>query len=153
MSSFLFSVGSLQEAHLHKGWFVLLTSLLGFWRVKRWERGIRASQRDNAPAPTTRANPIISHFESSFSLRGMSRAELFRQGFGFGATRNREDDEATREAVRAEEGESNGHEHSLRETDPMIPLDPSNPERSRAIIQAFANEQRLQRDLREAGLL
>jgi len=120
--------------------------------VKRWERGILASRRDNAPAPTTRANPIISHFESSFSLRGMSRADLFRQGFGFGATRNREDDEATREAVRAEEGESNGHEHSM-ETDPMIPLDPSNPERSRAIIQAFANEQRLQRDLREAGLL
>lgn len=118
--------------------------------MKRWERGILASQRNNAPAPTTRAGPIISSFESSFSLRGMSRAELFRQGFGFGTARNREDDEATREAVRAEEG---GHEHSIRETDAMIPLDPSDPERSRAIIRAFANEQRLQRDLREAGLL
>jgi hypothetical protein len=152
VSSFLFNIGSLQETYFRQGWFILLTSLLGFYRVKRWERGILASRRDNAPAPTTQANPIISHFESSFSLRGMSRADLFRQGFGFGATRNREDDEATREAVRAEEGESNGHEHSM-ETDPMIPLHPSDPERSRAIIQAFANEQRLQRDLREAGLL
>jgi len=132
------------------GWFVLLTSLLGFWRVKRWERGIRASQRDTTAAPTPRANPLISQFESSFGLRGISRTDLFRQGFGFGATRNREDDETTREAVRAEEGESG---HNARETDPMIPLDPSDPERSRLIIQAFANEQRLRRDLREAGLL
>lgn len=135
------------------GWFVLLTSLLGFWRVKRWERGILASQRDNSPAPTIRTNPIISNFESTFSLRGMSRVDLFRQGLGFGIARNRENDDAARDAVRAEEGESNAHERSIRETDPMIPLDPSNPERSRAIIQAFANEQRLQRDLREAGLL
>jgi len=132
------------------GWFVLLTSLLGFWRVKRWERGIRASQRDTTAAPTPRANPLISQFESSFGLRGMSRAELFRQGFGFGDTRNRGDDETTREAVRAEEGESR---HNAGETDPMIPLDPSDPERSRLIIQAFANEQRLRRDLREAGLI
>jgi len=121
--------------------------------VKRWERGILASQRDNAPAPTTQATAIISQFESSFGLRGMSRADLFRQGFGFGATRHRENDEATREVVRAEEGESNAHEHSTRDTEPMIPLDPSNPERSRATIRAFANEQRLQQDLREAGLL
>lgn len=32
------------------GWFVLLTSLLGFWRVKRWEHGIR--QANEAPIPT-----------------------------------------------------------------------------------------------------
>lgn len=131
------------------GWFVLLTSLLGFWRVKRWERGIRASQRDSPATITPRANPLVSQFESSLGLRGMSRTELFRQGFGFG-TRNREDDEVTREVIRAEEGESG---HSARETEPMIPLDPSDPERSRLIIQAFANEQRLRRDLREAGLI
>ena len=38
------------------GWFILLTSLLGFWRVKRWERGILSSQ-DEAPAPSTPAKP------------------------------------------------------------------------------------------------
>jgi hypothetical protein len=80
----------------------------------------------------------------------MSRADFFRQGFGFGGARNHEDDEATRDAVRAEEGESG---HSAQETDPMIRLDPSDPERSRLIIQAFANEQRLRRHLREAGLI
>lgn len=36
----------------------------------------------------------------------------------------------------------------------MIPLDPNgDPQRNRAIVRAFANERRLQRDLQEAGLL
>ncbi|KDR83610.1 hypothetical protein GALMADRAFT_54847 [Galerina marginata CBS 339.88] len=135
------------------GWFVLLTSLLGFWRVKRWERGILASRGDgHAPGTASRTNPgvaIVSQLESSFGLRGLSRADLFRQGFGFGTSRHNEDDEATRAVLRAEEGDS---PHSSRETDPMISLDPADPN-SRAIIQAFANERRLQRDLREAGLL
>ena len=37
------------------GWFILLTSLLGFWRVKRWERSILESQN---PAPS---QPQPSH--------------------------------------------------------------------------------------------
>lgn len=37
------------------GWFVLLTSMLGFWRVKRWERGIRQASE---PAPTPTAEDI-----------------------------------------------------------------------------------------------
>ncbi|PVG03623.1 hypothetical protein CPB86DRAFT_810696 [Serendipita vermifera] len=28
------------------GWFIFMSSLLGFWRVKRWERSIRASQAE-----------------------------------------------------------------------------------------------------------
>jgi hypothetical protein len=33
------------------GWFLFMTSLLGYWRVKRWESSIRASQPRPAPAP------------------------------------------------------------------------------------------------------
>jgi hypothetical protein len=36
------------------GWFLFMTSLLGYWRVKRWEASIRASQPRPAPqAPQT----------------------------------------------------------------------------------------------------
>ena len=31
------------------GWFLFMTSLLGYWRVKRWETSIRASQPRPAP--------------------------------------------------------------------------------------------------------
>ncbi|PPQ83280.1 hypothetical protein CVT25_004019 [Psilocybe cyanescens] len=129
------------------GWFVLLTSLLGFWRVKRWERRILASRHENQP-PTARNGPaigIVSHLESSFGLRGVSRSDFFRQGFGLGPRQPNAD-----ETIRAaEEGDA---PHSAQETDPMLALDPADPN-SRAVIEAYANEQRLQRDLREAGLL
>lgn len=134
------------------GWFVLLTSLLGFWRVKRWERGILASREANNSSSTTRSNPggpIVSQLESSFGLRGISRIDLLRQGFGFGPSRRENDDESTHIIVQAEEGNA---PHSPRETDAMLTLDPNDP-RSRVIMAALANEQRLQRDLREAGLL
>ena len=40
------------HADTRPGWFILLTSLLSFWRVKRWERGILASQPPSTlPAP------------------------------------------------------------------------------------------------------
>lgn len=35
------------------GWFLLLSSSVGFWRIKRWERSIRSSSPD---APVTRAD-------------------------------------------------------------------------------------------------
>jgi len=128
------------------GWFVLLTSLLGFWRVKRWERGIIAS-RETAVASAPQTNPGI--LGNPFGLRGLSRADLY-QGFGFGG-RRRGDDPGTRAVARAEEGEVDPHSE---ETQPMIPLDPSgDPQRDRAIVRAFVNERRLQRDLQEAGLL
>jgi hypothetical protein len=31
------------------GWFLFMTSLLGYWRIKRWEASIRASQPRPAP--------------------------------------------------------------------------------------------------------
>ncbi|KAF9476488.1 hypothetical protein BDN70DRAFT_897297 [Pholiota conissans] len=127
------------------GWFVLLTSILGFWRVKRWERGIIAS-RETVSAPPHRTNHGI--LGGPFGLRGLTTVDLY-QGFGFG--RRRDDDATTSAVVRAEEGDADPHSE---ETHPMIPLDPNgDPQRNRAIIRAFASERRLQRDLTEAGLL
>jgi hypothetical protein len=33
-----------------QGWFLLLSSLLGFFRVKRWERSIRAARAPASPS-------------------------------------------------------------------------------------------------------
>ncbi|KAF8076531.1 hypothetical protein FPV67DRAFT_1407275 [Lyophyllum atratum] len=140
------------------GWFVLLTSLLGFWRVKRWEQSILASQRDNSspPADTPAPFALFSRMESNFGLRGTSRVELLRQGFGLGRNRaTEEEDEATRTAIRAEEGTAQPRqddEHAS-ETDFMIPVDTNDPNRARSIQAALEQDRRLQSDLRSAGLL
>ncbi|KAJ3517985.1 hypothetical protein NLJ89_g152 [Agrocybe chaxingu] len=132
------------------GWFVLLTSLLGFWRVKRWERGILASQRDSStPTPAPRPNPnIFSQIESTFGLHG-SPARISSDKVRVGPRHNA-DDEVLRAHALAERGESR---QDAAEIEPMIPGDPNDPERARLIAAVIANEQRLQRDLREAGLL
>lgn len=131
------------------GWFILLTSLLGFWRVKRWERGIVASQRDNAPTPApaaadepARSFPFVSQFERAFGLRGISRTELFRQGLGLGGARSRESRE------RADEDAGTDVEREL-----MIPVVLDDPERQRTLEHALATERQLQSDLRAAGLV
>jgi hypothetical protein len=122
-----------------------LTSLLGFWRVKRWERGVLVAQRDSS-APTQRSPGFVSQLESSFSLRGISRIEFLRQGFGFGTRNHQEDDEV----LRAEEGESGDPQRTPRENDPMIPTDSSDPQPS---AQALETERQLRRHLREAGFI
>ncbi|KAF9057689.1 hypothetical protein BJ165DRAFT_1422478 [Panaeolus papilionaceus] len=133
------------------GWFVLLTSVLGFWRVKRWERGVLASRAGSNTAATSRGRQSMPVVDPTFGLGGMSRIELLRQGFGFSNSRARstnEEDPVTTAAIRAEEGDT----QSARETDPMIPLDPSNPHH-RQTLHTLQTEIRLQRDLRDAGLI
>ena len=165
LSFFLMTVGALDKFSLSKslqlmsliGWFILLTSLLGFWRVKRWERGILASQQDhsNVPANTQLSRgAFLSRLEHTFSLRGTSRADLFRRGFGFGPRRNPNSEEQQSVLLaRAEEGDVREGDREALETDLMIPVDPNDPQRSRQIAEALANERRLQADLRSAGLL
>jgi hypothetical protein len=123
------------------GWFILLTSVLGFWRVKRWERGVLASQRENpgAPPPVQSSGAFMTQFERGFGLRGMTRSDLFRQGFGFGS---REDSHDERPEAAAD----------ATETDFMIPAD-ADPERARQMQEAIRNERRLHEELRAAGLL
>jgi hypothetical protein len=120
------------------GWFILLTSVLGFWRVKRWERGVLASQRENpgAPPPQSTNNPFISQFERGFGLRGMTRGDLFRTGFGF-----------PRHDTEPERGEG-----SPEESEFMIPAD-ADPERAQQLQEAIRNERRLHAELRAAGLI
>jgi len=124
------------------GWFILLTSVLGFWRVKRWERGVLASQRENpgTPPPMQSSSPFMSQFERGFGLRGMSRSSLLRQGFGFGP--------------REEEAERPEASVDATETDFVIPADVlADPERARQLQEVIQNERRLHSELRAAGLL
>ncbi|KAJ7276525.1 hypothetical protein B0H12DRAFT_1041615 [Mycena haematopus] len=121
------------------GWFILLTSVLGFWRVKRWERGVLASQRENpgAPPPQQASGPFMSQFERGFGLRDITRGQLFRAGFGL----------APRHDVEQERGEA-----SPDETEFMIPAD-TDPERVRQLQEAIQHERRLHAELRAAGLI
>lgn len=80
-------------------------------------------------------------------MRGTSRRELFRQGFGLGGNRMlEEDEEAVRVTVRAEAD-------GVGETEVMLPADPNDPGRNRVLLDAVARDRRLQHDLRAAGLL
>lgn len=134
------------------GWFILLTSLLGFWRVKRWERGILVSQQNAQSATQTQQHDQpISQFDRLFGLHSISRGDLFRQGFGFGTHDATVAAEADHAAVRAEQGEISVEDIDEREL--MIQFSPDDPNRARLIREALMNERRLQNDLRAAGLL
>lgn len=119
------------------GWFILLTSLLGFWRVKRWERNIVASQQ---PASSDATRSVRFNLEQAFGLHGLPSGDFFRQGFGL---RTRQEDiEAQTEANTSEE---------VDENDAMLRSD--DPQRAQLIVDLRSNERRLQNDLRAAGLL
>ena len=127
-------------SNIPEGWFILLTSLLGFYRVKRWERQILASRNlPSGTAPQPQVN-IVSQLESNISLRGMSRIDLVRQGFGFG---NRMSGPASTSVVQTE-----GNER-----DSMLVTRTEDPEQARAIVSASESDARLVQQLREAGFL
>jgi hypothetical protein len=119
--------------------------------VKRWERGILASQRESSTVAqsTTHNTAIVSRIEQVFGLRGGAPGDLFRQGFGFGSPRNREEDDHTQAVLRAEEGEATAAEHNNGAPTP----DPNNPERDRRVLHALTLENHLQTQLQRAGFL
>lgn len=149
---------------INKGWFILLTSLLNFWRVKRWERNIIASQRETTVAGRDAAGQshVLStqlHRFVSVPMRDMG--SLLRNGLGLS---------------RRSHGDSESSEFDVDPTGvgtravPMIPLSPTageettrremviamyahNPERQRQIIQAFRDDDQLMADMRAAGML
>ena len=108
------------------------------------------AQRDSS-APTHRSPGFVSQLESSFSLRGISRIEFLRQGFGFSNRNHHEEDEemlrADEEMLRAEEGDL---QRTPREVDPMISSDSSD---SHPSAQALATERQLRHHLQEAGFI
>ncbi|OBZ76643.1 Metal homeostatis protein BSD2 [Grifola frondosa] len=122
------------------GWFILLTSLLGFWRVKRWERGILSSQQDVPPVPSqdqSQGPAIIRSFERLFGVQGLADGPFLRTSFGFPGAMQREVDEEVEQPSGAY----------------ILPLVPDDPDRNQQIARAVADEARLHQDLRSAGLL
>jgi len=129
------------------GWFLLLTSLLSFWRVKRWERSILSTATPApAPAPDSSTTPSSAFFRA-FSFRNT----LLRQGLVYPGS------SGTRTLFDEHEEEHSGLEllagGELRGEYILPDPDSSNPERTERLARAFADEARLQRDLRAAGLL
>ncbi|KIP08358.1 hypothetical protein PHLGIDRAFT_18960 [Phlebiopsis gigantea 11061_1 CR5-6] len=136
------------------GWFVLLTSLLGFWRVKRWERGILASTPSSSiPPPATSSSTPSGR--SAFS----ARLDMLRAGLGFSAHRSARSIDVAGEYPGAvhhlvspteNQEEVTGHEPA---NGYIIPIDPNDPEGTDRLARAYVEEARLQRALRAAGLL
>ncbi|KAI6108322.1 hypothetical protein F5141DRAFT_109329 [Pisolithus sp. B1] len=52
------------------GWFIFITSLIGFWRVKHWESSIRASNAQGSPTPEEIERDIATrrHLEEAFGF-------------------------------------------------------------------------------------
>ncbi|KAI0092616.1 hypothetical protein BDY19DRAFT_990326 [Irpex rosettiformis] len=152
------------------GWFILLTSLLSFWRVKRWERGILASSPSSslpAPASSSPTSTFPSHPRTL-----LNRIGFFRRGLGFPvsdfpgtssrqSSSGREETSSGRRSIfdddlfavsEREDGELEEVTTDTRGTY-VIPIDETNPERTHRLARAYADEVRLQSDLRAAGLL
>ena len=129
------------------GWFILLTSLLSFWRVKHWERGIISSQRENAPPSATPATPqpTTINILSLLSFPGSSRSTHLHQGVGLGSART---DSREREYDRSESNDR----LDLAERALMIPVG-TDPATVRNAEGTLRNERQLQADLRAAGLI
>ena len=144
------------------GWFILLTSLLSFWRVKRWERNILASQRETsvpgraAAGQSSHAFSMHMHRFMGAPVRDMSSLVLT----GLGLSRRH----------RGADPEGGEDDHDLDRAVPMTPLRPvppeetsrremivamygDDPERQRQIIQAFRDDDQLMADMRAAGML
>lgn len=128
------------------GWFLLITSSVGFWRVKRWERSILASHTSSRGHTRT---------QSEIADEEESRRQSFFERMGLSHLLNRHQSSEPDEAVGAvpnsallpaEEGGDSGHQQSGMAWY-------SDPERARRARETFAREQRLCEDLRAAGLL
>lgn len=69
------SVSPCLPSCIRTGWFILLTSLGGYWRVKRFERSLQASQQTDAAAGTASTNAEPSSSRSWFAHPGASGEE------------------------------------------------------------------------------
>ena len=127
------------------GWFILLTSLLSFWRVKRWERGILSPQHPAASRTadeSVRDQAVIANLEDVFGFRMLARGDL-RTGLGFGnRTRDSEREYMVHETDAA--GRMDGSER-----EPIMSIEgESDEDRERR-----ANDRRLTDALQASGFL
>jgi hypothetical protein len=113
------------------GWFLLLSSTVGFWRIKRWERSIRSSSPE---APVTRAD-----IERDIAVRRNIEAV-----FGFGLGGGEATPISAREPVTPATGVSG--------TGVSVTVDVRRTDLS-AVAETARREVQLRADLRAAGLL
>ncbi|KAL1730030.1 hypothetical protein EV714DRAFT_250925 [Schizophyllum commune] len=150
------------------GWFILFTSVVGYWRVKRWERAIRASTMLAPDANTPRTSNITAQLfglnpRSSLGRRSTtSRSSLSRNSLSRTAqpvtpaalARDREirrNLEAVFGIVAEDEAEAE-RERQRAEAERRVQRD----ENGNVIVlpaRETLEEQRLTRDLQAAGLL
>ncbi|KZT19267.1 hypothetical protein NEOLEDRAFT_1245943 [Neolentinus lepideus HHB14362 ss-1] len=139
------------------GWFVLLTSIVGFYRVKLWERNILSSQRESAQPPAPSSQPYLTQIERVFGIQGPG--SLFRTGLGLNRNRLDEPDgdalvfEADAEEIQAARERARMMASGEREREMMAGIDPTDPDAVRRVAEAYAQEARLHQELRDAGLL
>ena len=136
--------------------------MLGFWRVKRWERNILASQRETTVSGRDAAGQ--SHAFSTnlhrFVMPVREVGSLVRTGLGF-SRRSRGDAEGGDLDVDVVEGgravpmttlrPMAGEESARREL--IIAMYAHDPERQRRVIQTFRDDDQLMADMRAAGML
>ncbi|KAF9226591.1 hypothetical protein BS17DRAFT_775863 [Gyrodon lividus] len=138
------------------GWFLLLTSSLGFWRVKRWERSILASHASPSSSSTHRRTQSEIADEEDNENRRQSffeRLGVFRYQPSIRHQPPELDGGAGADfdvpPVSAENGSEQGGTAQRQGALPWY----SDPERARRVREAIEREQRLCEDLRSAGLL
>ena len=123
--------------HVHIGWFILLTSILSYWRVKRWERSIISSS--DSGNSTSSEGPLSRRLRAAFGGRMM-----FRHGFSLSRD---EDSNTSGLAISTETAARMGQRGGSVEL-----RRPASDSEIR-LAQAWAEEARLQNDLRAAGLM
>lgn len=148
---YLHDSGPDTDINVWKGWFILLTSLLGFWRVKRWERGILSSQQatplgdaaaPHAPAPS-------ADYHDGRTLFMISGRDL-RVGLGLGGRgRNAEEEYVVHESAAAGRRTADGLERV------PLPASVNGQPTDLQMRQALAalRDRNLHENLRAAGLV
>jgi hypothetical protein len=145
------------------GWFILLTSLLGFWRVKRWERSMLSSPGTSAAADGHNAR---SPFDRVFDVPGLSALRgrsLLAQGLAgpseptpgpqHGWVPRGLELAALDAALEQMDEERSPEQRAVRPGRTQFVIDERDPERAQQVTRALVAEQRLNMDLRAAGLL
>lgn len=123
------------------GWFLLLTSTLGFWRVKRWEKSILAPSNpspDLPPPPMQGHARSLSEVDADTEMPWPSFLAPLLQRVGYHRWSHRRRD--TR-------GVSGG-----AEVQEQIALS-ADPERSRRTREFFDRERAMQEELRSMGIV